>query len=180
MQKHQRLALGWVFLGAVTVSTSVSAETKATCPPGQRPSVNGCVEGSRHAQFRSVGEAARQSVRSDTVPTPDVDSGIAPAKRPRLEMARRTLLLQELRQLERVFAATPKNARDRPNILRRLAEGYAELEALSERERIERELLAESAKRESEATSGSVVKDTEPPRPTKPAPKTRRRSTTLL
>jgi hypothetical protein len=98
----------------------------------------------------------------------------------RLELARRSLLMQELQHLERIFAVTPRNAPDRPAIIRRLAEGYAELAALSERERLEQEALAESAKRTEAAGNINGGTDTEPPRPNKSAPKTRARTTTLL
>jgi hypothetical protein len=180
MAKHPRLDFCWVLLGVMTLSASASAERMATCPPGQRPTVNGCIEGSRHAQLHTVGYKSGPSARSSAVPTPDAELGIDPTKKKRLDAARRILLIQELQQLERLFAVTPKNAPDRPSIIRRLAEGYVELEALSERERIEQELLAEAANRASSAATSNTVKDTEPPRPAKAGPKQRKRSTTVL
>jgi hypothetical protein len=46
-----------------------------------------------------------------------------------------TLLVQELKRLERLLQVTPKKSADRPLLLRRLAEGYAELAALAAREK---------------------------------------------
>jgi hypothetical protein len=180
MAKDYRLDFCFVLLGVVTLTASASAEPKTTCPPGQRPSVSGCIEGSRHAQIRTVGDAGERPSRTLAVPKPDVDSELDPLKQKRWDTARKLLLIQELQQLERVFAATPKNAPDRPNIIRRLAEGYAELEAISERERIEQELLAELAKRAEQAAVRGQAKDTDAPQPGRAAPKVRKRSTTVL
>jgi hypothetical protein len=47
----------------------------------------------------------------------------------------RRLLVLELSRLERLLAATPKKAPERPRLIRRLAEGYAELAALAAHER---------------------------------------------
>lgn len=46
----------------------------------------------------------------------------------------RALLVTELQALERLFQATPKSSPDRPTLMRRLAEGYVELEHAAERE----------------------------------------------
>jgi len=46
-----------------------------------------------------------------------------------------TLLVQELKQLEQLLRTTPKKSAERPLLLRRLAEGYAELAVLAAREK---------------------------------------------
>jgi hypothetical protein len=77
------------------------------------------------------------------------------------------LLLKELKQLESILQTSPENAPDRPAIIRRLAEGYAELAALSERQQLEEEMAAEKAKlKERESDAKTPVK--------------RKRTTTLL
>jgi hypothetical protein len=53
----------------------------------------------------------------------------------------------ELLRLESVLRGMPVNAPDRPLVLRRLAEGYAELEMLAERERARAAAAAEAAER---------------------------------
>jgi predicted Zn-dependent protease len=55
--------------------------------------------------------------------------------------------MTELLRLESVLKSMPKNAPDRPTVLRRLAEGYAELERLSERERARASAAAEAVER---------------------------------
>lgn len=62
---------------------------------------------------------------------------------PPLVVADRRLLMQELRQLEALFAATPTTSPDRPLILRRLAESYADLERSAALDRIRAEVEVE-------------------------------------
>ena len=63
------------------------------------------------------------------------------------------LLMRELNRLERLLAVTPKRSPERARIVRRLADGYAELEQLAAVERIRAELKLERAK--AEARPGS-------------------------
>ncbi|GMV19428.1 MAG: tetratricopeptide repeat protein [Polyangiaceae bacterium] len=61
----------------------------------------------------------------------------ATARDPRMAAQRpraRALLVTELQALERLHQATPKSSPDRPMLMRRLAEGYVELEYAAERE----------------------------------------------
>ena len=46
----------------------------------------------------------------------------------------RSLLILELQALEKLYAATPKRSPDRPTLMRRLAEGYVELEYAAQHE----------------------------------------------
>jgi hypothetical protein len=147
------------------VSGGVFAETKPPCPPGQRPSLEGCVDGSHHAKVRVL----QRETKALTVPKPEVESGIEPPKAKVLELARRSLLLKELQQLESMLRSSPSNAPDRPTIVRRLAEGYAELAAISERQQLEEEMAAEKAARQERESSKA-----------KPGRPSRKRSTTLL
>jgi hypothetical protein len=48
-----------------------------------------------------------------------------------LQKRSRDLLVLELSRLERLLAVTPKNAPERAQLVKRLAEGYAELAALA-------------------------------------------------
>jgi len=50
------------------------------------------------------------------------------------------LLMRELTRLERLLAVTPKRSPERAQIIRRLADGYAELEQLAAVERMRAEL----------------------------------------
>ena len=59
------------------------------------------------------------------------------------------MLLLDLSRLERLLAATPKNAPERPQLVKRLAEGYAELAALAAHEKA----VAEEKLRREQVTS---------------------------
>jgi hypothetical protein len=74
----------------------------------------------------------------------------------------------ELLRLESELRGMPLNAPDRLLVLRRLAEGYAELEMLAERERARASAAAEAAEK--------LSKDT----PQKPPPARRERGTGTL
>jgi tetratricopeptide (TPR) repeat protein len=57
------------------------------------------------------------------------------------------LLMREVQGLVGLLASTPRNAPDRPKLLRRTAESFVELEAISFREQTERTIAADDAKR---------------------------------
>jgi hypothetical protein len=58
------------------------------------------------------------------------------------------LLVAELQGLERLLRTTPRNSPERPRLLLRLAEGYAELAAIKQREKI---IAQERARREGDS-----------------------------
>jgi hypothetical protein len=118
-----------------------------SCPPGTRPGVSGCVDGGARARARSVSDPARERSSAKSVPKPDPALALERARPSALERASRRLLMAELLRLESVLKNMPKNAPDRPTVLRRLAEGYAELERLSERERAKASAAAEAMER---------------------------------
>jgi hypothetical protein len=55
----------------------------------------------------------------------------------------KALLILELARLEKILEVTPRKAPDRPVLLRRLADGYAELAALADRARVRAEIRAQ-------------------------------------
>ena len=59
----------------------------------------------------------------------------------------RALLVTEIQGLERLFKRTPKNSPDRPQLTRRLAEGYVELESAALRDKIAADIAAQDAKK---------------------------------
>jgi TolA-binding protein len=58
-------------------------------------------------------------------------------RRSRMQARSRQLMVTELQGLESLFASVPKDAADRPKLMRRLSEGYVELEAAAARDRNE-------------------------------------------
>src|SRR5262245_56699302 len=57
-------------------------------------------------------------------------------RKTRLQARARQLLTTEILGLERLYAQTKKNSADRPQLIRRLAEGYVELESAAVRDKI--------------------------------------------
>ncbi len=80
----------------------------------------------------SVASAQKSEVKTPTLGKDFVDQLRAPGA---VDLRIRALLIQELEGLERLLRVTPKKSPDRPRLLRRLAEGYAELAALAAREK---------------------------------------------
>jgi hypothetical protein len=79
---------------------------------------------------------------------PDLDASLVQHLRPptRLGQQSERLLVIEIARLEKLLAITPRNASDRAQLVRRIAEGYAELAAIAAR----RQMLAEEKVREAE------------------------------
>jgi tetratricopeptide (TPR) repeat protein len=65
----------------------------------------------------------------------------------RLQARQKALLLQEIQQVEALFKATGRNAKDRAQILRRLAEAYVELESSAFREKTQAEIDRDAMKK---------------------------------
>jgi hypothetical protein len=78
---------------------------------------------------------------------------------------RRRLLIAELGRLERLVAATRPRSPDRAGLVRRLAEGYAELAAIAERQKTRAEVKAAETKKEMEKPAKK-----RPKKPTAPPP----------
>lgn len=67
-------------------------------------------------------------------------------RRERLKPKVKELLLTELANLDSLFKSTPKNSKDRPKLMRRLAEGYVELESSAFLEKTQAEIDAQNLK----------------------------------
>jgi len=119
------------------------------CPAGQRPSLRGCVGASTPARLQAP--LPRKKLISPGAP--EVRREVAVRA---LERSSRNLLYAELQRLEALLQRTAKNSPDRAQLLRRLAEGYVELERLAT---LESETAKIRAEREERAAA------TEPERP---------------
>ncbi len=80
----------------------------------------------------AVASAQKSEVKTPKLSKDFVDQLRAPNA---VDLRVKTLLIQELEGLERLLRVTPKKSADRPRILRRLAEGYAELAVLAARDK---------------------------------------------
>src|SRR5262245_51250498 len=80
-------------------------------------------------------------------PTASMNAAQRDERRNRLAARSRQLLVTEIQGLESLFSSTPKNAPDRPKLMRRLAEGYVELESAAFRDKTENGIKADEAKK---------------------------------
>ncbi len=78
-------------------------------------------------------------------PTEQMDSAQRDPRKFRLQQRAQALLISEISGLERLFAQTPPKSPDRPQLIRRLAEGYVELESAAQRDRIQNEIKVQDA-----------------------------------
>ena len=75
-------------------------------------------------------------------------------RKSRLAARQRALLVTEISGLENLFATTRKNAPDRPQLARRLAESYVEMEAAAFRDKTEAEIKRDGFKKTNPAAAG--------------------------
>jgi len=79
-------------------------------------------------------------------PSENLPSAARDERRNRLAARVRALLVTEIQGLESLFASTPKGAPDRPQLARRLAEDYVELESAAFRDKTEAGVKLDEAK----------------------------------
>lgn len=75
-------------------------------------------------------------------------------RKSRLQARQRVLLVNEIQGIERLFETTRKNAPDRPQLARRLAEAYVELEAAAFRDKTEAEIKRDGFKKSNPQAAG--------------------------
>jgi hypothetical protein len=151
-------ALGCFVLCAGLLSSELAlgqGESKKNCGPGRRPGINGCVDASPRAR---PAPAPAKPASAPRPPAPDQGMRPPPDERTPAEAAERALLMRELKQLEALLKATPKDGPERAALLRRLAETYVEL---ARRAELDREVARVRAERAAEAAK------TEPKAPTR-------------
>ena len=87
-------------------------------------------------------------------PTP-VNEGPRDPRTIRMNARKLGLLTVEIQRVESLFGGTKKNAPDRLQIARRLADGYVELESAAFREKTEAEIRRDAAKAKQEPAAGT-------------------------
>src|SRR5581483_129529 len=128
--------------------TTAAASTRAkppTCPPGKRPTLAGCA--STPPSLRTTTPRVEKTAPAGSASPRRVD-GPETQFRPDVPVARRSraLLVEEIAGLEAPVQKTPPKSPDRAGIVLRLANDYAELTAMSEREQTLREIEADAAR----------------------------------
>lgn len=137
----------FIVISSIASAAVAKEKNRSRCPAGQRPSLSGCADAGGPARMRTRPEARAKPVQQKPVPKPDPALAIERAERPPLEIQKKHLLVRELVRLEAVLKDTPENSPDHPILLRRLAEGYAELEMIAERERAASQAAADDLER---------------------------------
>jgi hypothetical protein len=112
-------------------------------------------EGCAPLRPRPVSPAAQRTpiLRKQTPPDAALARAIREPKNWASQKQSTRLLMRELSRLEQLLAVTPRRSPERARIVRRLADGYAELERLAAVERIRAELNLEAAKARAPANS---------------------------
>jgi TolA-binding protein len=159
-----RVAAGLMVLtGAAVFATPATAAdecispaaqaTLAECPGGK---LQANVGKKPQVSFKTAPQGVNLKKRDDALkpvnPTESMNAAQRDERRSRLANKSRQLLITEIQGLERLYSSTPKNAPDRPKLLRRLAEGYVELESAAFRDKTEAGMRADEAKRKAPKT----------------------------
>jgi TolA-binding protein len=172
------VALGTVLgaaqvMGAGTTAAEKSSsgakgkELSSECvTPEARTAINECPGGpkqfevnkARPAAFKSAPPPREKRTSTEAKPgNPTEEMGgaaVRDQRKNRLQARAQALLISEIQNLEGLFESTPKKSPDRPQLIRRLAEGYVELESAAQRERIQSEIkIADSKKKKLKNTA---------------------------
>ena len=137
--------------------SQASKDALASCPGGKLEATAGKKP---QVSFKSAPSAINlkkgdlQTKPSN--PSASMNSAQRDERRNRLAARSRQLLVTEIQGLESLFNSTPKNAPDRPKLLRRLAEGYVELESAAFRDKTENGMKADEAKKKNPAQAAAV------------------------
>jgi hypothetical protein len=131
----------------------------------------------RAAAFKSAPPPREKKAQKDSLgqkqAPEEMSAGQRDLRTTRLQARGRALLITEISGLERLYKRTPRRSPDRAQLVRRLAEGYVELESAATRDKIKADIDAEdakkakqkgkydSSKRESNAAQQIVVKSRE-------------------
>jgi len=170
----QLFAVG-VVTSAATTFVSVAAAENVCIEPKAQESMNACAGGVAPKEFKgsktpttnfhSAPPPADLKKRDQqTKPNqPTMQEAPRDERKSRLQARQRALLVTEIQGIERLFETTKKNAPDRPQLARRLAEAYVELEAAAFRDKTQAEIKRDELKKTNARQQASSR-----PRPTRP------------
>ncbi|MEI9948637.1 MAG: tetratricopeptide repeat protein [Pseudomonadota bacterium] len=124
-----------------------AAKALSECPAGKMADVHS----KRPAAFSSAPPPRDVKKRQDDSKPVNPEELTKYAERDtrknRLQARARALLITEIQGLERLYKRTAKKSPDRPQLTRRLAEGYVELESAAQRDKIAADIAAQDAKK---------------------------------
>lgn len=157
------LVLGAVMTGAATASAQgVCIDEKA------KQSLNACGgAGPKEFDVGKRGKTPQTNFKSAPVQSdlkkrdqqtkpnmPTMQDAPRDERKSRLAARQRALLVTEIQGIERLFETTKKNAPDRPQLARRLAEAYVELEAAAFRDKTTAEIKRDELKKTNAQQAG--------------------------
>src|SRR3954471_18109812 len=157
------LLLGAATSGAVTEAKPTDLSTEcispdaakalSECPAGKMADVHS----KRPAAFSSAPPPRDVKKRQDDSKPVNPEELTKYAERDtrknRLQARARALLITEIQGLERLYKRTAKKSPDRPQLTRRLAEGYVELESAAQRDKIAADIAAQDAKKKNQSVT---------------------------
>src|SRR5450432_4781351 len=130
-----------------------SAKALSECPAGKMADVHS----KRPAAFSSAPPPRDVKKRQDDSKPVNPEELTKYAERDtrknRLQARARALLITEIQGLERLYRRTGKKSPDRPQLTRRLAEGYVELESAAQRDKIAADIQAQDAKKKNQSAT---------------------------
>jgi tetratricopeptide (TPR) repeat protein len=156
-------------LGAALVGSTTAAWAADVCIDDKaKQSLNACGgNGPKEFDVGKHGKAPQVNFHSAPPPAdlkkrdqqvkpnqPTLQDAPRDERKSRLQARQRALLVTEIQGLERLFETTKKNAPDRPQLGRRLAEAYVELEAAAFRDKTEAEIKRDEAKKKNPQQAG--------------------------
>jgi tetratricopeptide (TPR) repeat protein len=138
--------------------SKAAQDALAACPGGKLESSAGKKP---QVSFKSAPSGVNLKKRDDQTkpnnPTASMNSAQRDERRNRLEARSRQLLITEIQGLESLYTSTPKNAPDRPKLMRRLAEGYVELESAAFRDKTENGMKADEARKKNPGSAAQFT-----------------------
>lgn len=115
--------------GSFTSGNECIPVTAPQCPSGTTPQEGQCVPS------QAVAEAPKPALPPQATGFTSEYDDLLDTRKERRTPRSRQLLITEVQGLEALFATVPKNAADRPLLMRRLAQAYVELGAAAARDR---------------------------------------------
>jgi hypothetical protein len=171
------LVLGLALAGAPGVASAADAPTAggACVTDKAKDTLNACAGGgagsfdvTKHGKepqmnFHSAPPPADLKKRDQQLkpnnPSESMSAAQRDERKSRLQARVKGLLVGEIQKLESLFNVTPKNSSDRPQLARRLAEDYVELESSAFREKTQAEMDRDSLKKTNPAAAGQKQTD---------------------
>ena len=136
-------------------------EKLTSCPSGDASSFTQAAAGKQPKMaFHSAPPPVESKKRIDSgppvgTPSEQMTAGQRDERTSRLKARARAMLTTEIAGIESLYSRTPSNAADRPQIMRRLAESYVELESAAFREKTQAEVDRDDAKKAGDGAKAS-------------------------